>query len=431
MRVKVFLVIIMSCLFGLCLNAQTADSLTFVSAIFAGDFGDPTHMTLSPDGNYLAWTQAQDGLCLHHFEEETTICTPFPTIAGEDDNIDLRDHTALHWSPDSMRIALTENWTQNFTESDLWLFDVASHSFANRTNDEVSGSAIMLDQREQTYVLDALPTWNPATGDLYFFRYERTGRTYSTALYRIPHLGASFAGVLQGDGGLAQGEPELVAQFAELTALSVYDGSTFNLAGGATISPDGTQLAFLSRPAQTDRAGIWLVDLRTGDITTPLDFAMLQGIGLPEWYTVPMMFNGIAWINDNSLLISASPSGGLDSTIDLMIYRYDLTDEILTPIFDLSDISDVQTFTDGDYDSPRSVTLSPMRDAMLYFNFNRNIARSDLSVLRFDNQTPLTLHEIPIDNFQFTQMAQPSIGISERVLRVLIYGYLFTFDVAG
>ncbi|MEQ8676828.1 MAG: hypothetical protein RLP44_32875 [Aggregatilineales bacterium] len=427
MRVKMFLVMMMSCLFGLGLNAQTADSLTFVSSTFAGDFGDPTHMTLSPDGTYLAWTEARDGLCLHHFDDDSTTCTPFPTIADPDEDIDLRDHTALHWSPDSLMIAFTENWTQNFTESDLWLFDVASQTFANRTNDGVSGSAIMLDQREQPYFLDALPTWNPATGDLVFFRYERTGRTYSTALYRIPRLGASFAGVLQGDDGLAQGEPEFVAQFADLSALSVYDGSTFNLAGGATISPDGTQLAFLSRPAQADRAGIWLVDLQTGDITTPLDFESLQGIGLPEWHNAQIMFNGIAWINDNSLLISASPISALENTINLMLYRYDITDEALTPMFDLSDVP--QTFTNDDDDSPRSVAFSDTSDTIFFFNFNRNTGRSELSALTIDDQTAITLHEIPIDTFQFTQMTQPTIGMSERVLRVLIYGHLFEFAV--
>ena len=40
-------------------------------------------------------------------------------------------------------------------------------------------------------LLDYLPTWNPVTGNLYFFRSIRSSDSTSLVLYRIPAAGSS------------------------------------------------------------------------------------------------------------------------------------------------------------------------------------------------------------------------------------------------
>ncbi len=430
MRVKAFCILLLS-LFGLILSAQDS-TITFSALTLANSFGETTSMTLSPDGTILAWAQIRTGICVRHLTDDFTTCTPFPTDAETGDEVDLYDNTSLKWSPDNSMIALTENWTQSFRESDLWLFDVNTLTFTNSTDDAASGSALMLDQQDTPYFLDATPIWSPVAGDLYFFRYERDGRTYSTALYRLPRLGGNFAGIIQGESGLAQGEPELVTELRDLPPLSVYDGNTFNLEGGAAISPDGTTLAFLSRPAQAERSALWLVDLQTGAVTTPLAYANIQGAGLPAWFELPMLFSGISWIDDNALLVSTSPIGALRNTIEIMLYCYDLSDDALTPILDLSDAPDEQTFLNsGDYETPRSAVLSPLRDGVFYFNVNQTRREVDLSFIRFGESSPQLLYDIPYDEYQFGETRYTSAGKSGSTVGVLLSGYIFELEIEG
>ena len=217
---------------------------------------------------------------------------------------------------------------------------------------------------------------------------------------------------------------------SDLPPLSVYDGNTFNLEGGAAISPDGTTLAFLSRPAQAERSAVWLVDLQTGTVTSAIAFADIQGTGLPAWYDMPMLFSGISWIDDDSLLISTSPIGALRNTIEIMLYRYDLSGETLSPILDFSDVPDEQTFLNsGDYETLRSAVISPLRDGVFAFDVNQTTRQVDLSFIPFDDPSPQLLHDIPYDEYQFGETRYTSAGISGSTIRVLLSGYIFELEV--
>jgi len=406
------------------LTAQDVGNFTLTSVEQASTYGDPAQMALSPDGNLLAWTHEREGICIYNFmtiEEEA--CTPFPTQYFD-------THTALRWSPDSTSIALTENWLVNFIDSDVWLFEVATGVFINRTNDEVNGSVMGVEP--EAYTIDVLPIWNPVTGDLYFFRYVRNGSPFTLSLYRIPNTSETFAGVIGGDGDVLTNTPELITILDEttFTGLSVYNGFTFAFDGGATISPDGTQLAFLSRSASRDNF-IGIIDLETGSFGTNIPFSGLDGIGVPDWYNRENRFvlNGITWADSGTkLLISTRNASTLGGVIETMLYQLDMATDEVTALFDLSNIPDEQTYLTSDaHESPRTALILPDSHLILYYNFNRSAEQSNLSVYDLSTMNQNEVASIPLDDFVYTEMTQASVGQSEDTLRVLMYGYLFTF----
>src|SRR5687768_11727203 len=116
---------------------------------------------LSPNGAAIMWDSFRDGLCIYTFADEAVVCTEPPP------ELELAIGPLNHpvWSPDSTQIALHESVFEQDIESDIWLFDVATHRFRNMTDDGIYGRAT-----ENESPIDYLPRWNPADGLLYFVR---------------------------------------------------------------------------------------------------------------------------------------------------------------------------------------------------------------------------------------------------------------------
>jgi hypothetical protein len=194
---------------------------------------DPRYIRLSPDGALLAIPDQKQGMCIYRFATKQTDCTPWP----DSDQLKFRPsgrYSTYVWSPDSQHIAFTESLFDRLLESDLWLFDVATNEFTNRTNDNVYGGGALLKPQDKPAPLDYLPTWNPANGDLYFFRSVRSqtqGGAIPTELFLFP---------------LKRTEPKLVRELTEpaLPTWAVYLPPT--------ISPTGDRVALIALARKLD-----------------------------------------------------------------------------------------------------------------------------------------------------------------------------------
>ena len=239
----------------------------------------PYNPILSPDGSAVAWEE-EEATCVYRFEEAETECFGWPRTAA------LRSsrYNLPAWSPDGRYIAQTENLFLMFRDSDVWTLDTQTGRFVDRTDDGYLGGLMSSDQPDDL-PLDYLPTWNPATGELYFFRSQKrepvlvdTG--YTLQLYK---LGA--------DGG----EPELVRDLTMAVPgpLSVYRPVAF--------SDDGAKLALLVLPQnyrESPGAGVWVLDLDNNGADMVANLARLTA-ALPEWAregTIPM---SLAWAGDD------------------------------------------------------------------------------------------------------------------------------------
>jgi Tol biopolymer transport system component len=139
-------------------------------------------LSLSPDGQWLAAATPQQ-LCIYAVATQTRqSCTPIARV----------DSHSIIWSPDSTRLAFTENAPIYLVESDLWVFDVTSGTLTNLTDDGVE--QFKLDERDG--LLDLAPAWSPDSQTLIFSRTTFQPSGARTGLYRIAAAGGSPTKVL-------------------------------------------------------------------------------------------------------------------------------------------------------------------------------------------------------------------------------------------
>ena len=403
---------------------------TLVDAQPASEVGETRQMVLSPDGSQLAWNDSTTiDLCTYSFDTEETICTDYPDDDPDGNNALLNIHDTLFWSPDSTRIALTEEFFRELLESDIWLYDVASSTFTDLTNDDASGSLIRLDDYDVEYIIDSYPIWHPENGDLYFFRYEPfEGGLYPfrTALYRLPN----------NEGTL--GEPEQIIELTDQMprANAIFNAQHRSLAGSVAFSSDATQLAILVRTAFVEDSAIWILDLTDNSVTEVATFPAWDDLGMPEWETIELVPQGLAWTADGNLVFSAIDETTLGAPITWTVYHLSVADGNVTPVFDFSDVPDASSYygdldADGNvanYAYPRTAIMAPDGETLLYFNFNRGLDRINLSGIDLVNGgDAFVIASIPADAFVFTRMDAVSMGYGEDTLRLLMYGYVFTF----
>ncbi|MBA2277721.1 MAG: PD40 domain-containing protein [Chloroflexia bacterium] len=233
------------------------------------DFSPNHAIGLSPDGRWLAvWHRGDDANAICIYDAATLTesgCVPIET-----ERLDLS--TAV-WSPDSTRLAVTEDATTFVIDSDLWVVDVGAGMVTNLTDDGIAGP--MATDRDRGQV-DLAPAWSPDGSALAFVR--SSGK--ETALYRIPV-----------DGG----EARQIAIVDPERAFLVSDGTAW--------LPNDTLLSSVAAPAAHPGDGIWAVPVGGGeprrligpdpDLGPPLLIAVsATGFGLLSYPQRPVVAEG-------------------------------------------------------------------------------------------------------------------------------------------
>jgi hypothetical protein len=418
-------------------HAQTNPvSLKLVKAQAVADLiGAPNvrWATLSPDGATIAYANADKtkGLCLYTLTNGQTACTPWPTpgFGGLE--------AFLYWSPDGKTIALTESTFMAFVDSDIWVFDVGAQTFADRTDDGVAGGFFGSSGMRPSAVLDYLPVWNPATGDLYFFRTEPAGASDSAAftamstpltlsLYRLSPAG---------------GDAKLVRDLAsDLKAMQhpfpVFPSTRRFLEGPAAISPDGKQLAVSLRSQDLKDAtdGIWLLDLAGGASKQVVSSAGGFTAGMPSWAAPVNSVDALAWTADGSgLLFAASNIKAADPLIDQNFYSVDLKTGTVTPLLDFSRYASRDDFSASGagknapaFNVPSTGVFLASKGCFVAFLGRTKWGKPGVSAqcLPPAQAEPTWLGEV--QDYKEVQTNTDSVSADGKT--VLMYGYLLTFE---
>jgi hypothetical protein len=298
-------------------------------------------------------------LCLFTFANADKVCYEAPEA------YEGYPYT-LAWSPDSTRIAFTENPIQLGYESDIWLFNAADGAFVNRTDDGLTGS--YAGKEVTSFYLDYLPMWSKSSGELYFWRIQLSGNfTIALALYRMPP---------------DAGEPELVRDVTDTFSVLLpwFDMAYYFMDGVSALSPDASQVALLVQSYdslnESTGGGLWVVDL-TDEQQAPQHFATREDFqaAVPVWLPMPAVPLGLSWTADGNGVVVIAVSN--DTHAPLRVFYYlDINSGTLTPLVDFSDIPDLETLHSDINEaglvpraySPWTGTLSPAGDQVLMVN---------------------------------------------------------------
>jgi hypothetical protein len=380
-----------------------------VADIFGPGY-DLHYVRLAPDGSALAAGDPKRGFCLYPFAAAKVTCYPWPEkFRG------FGRFSGFTWSPDGTTIAFTESLFDYFNESDLWVFDVQSGTYTDRTDDGNFGGILKPSKDGKPYLLDYLPTWNPANGDLYFFRSVRdTSGNTSLELYLFP---------------LKDTEPKLVRDLSS-------DFPIFSVFRQPVISPDGSQMALIVLPNKRDdtRNGLWTLSLKDGKVTQVATMDVFKA-GLPAWGKdhSALMPETVSWVGDNGLLVSAADYQFATMGVAQNVFYIDLTTQAAKPMVDFSDVPDRQAFfkvgpdgTSAMFRIPRAGVSSP--DGKTFWYLNRDVAGEQAGIsalaLPLDGAAPRLLEKI--DDFKVWVAATSPAQISADG-KALLYGYLVTF----
>jgi hypothetical protein len=254
-----------------------------------------------------------------------------------------------------------------FNESDIWVFDHAAGTFANRTDDGVEGDFQSVEDQE--FALDYLPMWDRATGNIYFWRSVPTGTGEGTlALYRLDPQG---------------GPAELVYDKGLSDQLPLFNPGTFFMDGVSAISPDGTQLAAVVRAlgdaTETPDSGLWVLDL-TGETASARQLGGTADFqtALPEWQPQTAIPVGLSWTSDGAGVVVAAYAYDAFMPFTLLYYA-DVESGDMTPVVDFSNLEqpDASNTNWPTYPTsappyyfytPVSASLTPAGDKLLIFS---------------------------------------------------------------
>lgn len=261
-----FMLIILMCVLGSAASsAQSTISVTEVNPLSLSS-GASARIFPSPNAQMVAYDSS---IRLNsHVDRYLTISTVMPNDepAYFEKPEDLprgfeADAASVYipfaWSPDSSRLAVTSQPLVTLTDTDLWIFDVATEAWVNLADDGYSGGIAAADLPASGTIIDIQPAWSP---DGTSIAVERT--------------------IIDADGMFGQPNYVLVnAETGETRVLASVPGATST---GATTSmdwsADGATLAVtvqhLNPDAETD--GVWLIDTEAGEAHQLLTFAQIE-----------------------------------------------------------------------------------------------------------------------------------------------------------
>jgi Tol biopolymer transport system component len=317
----------------------------------------------------------------------------------------------MPWSPDGHRLAFTENLFQFFNESDIWVFDVAQETFTDLTDDGLTGSNPFMHPSDTPALLDYLPTWNPVTGDLYFFRSIRSSDSTSLVLYRIPAAGST---------------PEQVIDLTNRLPIP------FPIFIPPAFTPDGSQMALivLSQHLDDPANGVWVLKLTSNSITQVASLADLSAL-LPAFTDGKTYPQSVSWANSGIVIPSENPFTAA-SWASANTFILAMPSKSLTGLVDFTGFPDEaalsQVGSDGHsavFRLPRAGVVTPDGKSYIYLHYDSTLTPATISTVSLppDGSAPIDLGQID----PYT-VAQPTYAtISDDGTRAVMLGYLLTF----
>jgi len=285
---------------------------------------DARLLSLSPDGQWLAAQTEADQLCIYRAEASAKqACALLDQVRPSLDSI--------AWSPDSTRIAFTDDAFRAMFESDIWLLETESGKLTNLTDDGVVGGILRLEPEGARAWVDTVPAWSPDGKNLVFSRsvFDQD-ETRQTDLYRISASG---------------GGAEKLFTVSTEYPMAVWYGTQW--------SDDGKHIfynAYLRKPDDPN-GGVWTVD-QDGKNAEQL-------IG-PDPDLGPPFVVDVAPRQDKLLFVYYQALGSLGTKPNVsFFYLLDLKTGATTPIKQAQS-DEIEFFT------PNNAILSPDGSKVLY-----------------------------------------------------------------
>lgn len=169
-------------------NSHAADAPSLVDWRTV-ELDDTRIIGISPNGTAIAATDFDNSrLCIYESDTlEQRTCADLSPLEAR-----LRIDDVV-WSPDSNKLALSEESFKVFIDGDLWVMDAISGELTNLTDDSVNGSIPVISADESDIdelFVDVSPTWLPDSSGVTFSRSTwRNGDWAGNAIYTVPVTG--------------------------------------------------------------------------------------------------------------------------------------------------------------------------------------------------------------------------------------------------
>lgn len=316
---------------------------------------DPRLAVLSPDGEKIAYTRAEE-LCIYQIATGDIECYLLPNEGS------VRVAT-LYWSPDSRYIAFHENFVRFFTDGDLYLYDDVEADIRVLTDSDDDVLNLTDGDREETIYLDGTVTWG-ADGQIYMLRTEiPAGASLSESPYRLMQVNPET------------GEITEIADFSSaIMPLSVIELFPV-LEGIMATSPDMSQIAFVVYAPGADEQtnnGIWVYTFATDTLE---HIATVDAFveGLPNDYETQAnrQIMSLGWDETGEGLYAYVGNFNYRNE-PVMLYHINVNSLEVVPLIDFSEFAmeelpeeDENGFTLGYY-FPDYPVVSPNGDAVIY-----------------------------------------------------------------
>ncbi len=369
-------------LFASGVSAQNTDaSITDIQdiSLLMSDNFDHRWSSISPDGSHIVWATWISNTLLCQFEIETEIerCLNY---REEGFNSYVRAYT---WSPDGRYIAFTETLNDRGYEPDIWVYDVHEHEIINLTDDDIGQ---IYEEEAERMQWDVVPTWNPASGDLYFIRIEVEQSTEESPSRTYINHTLFYLDL----------EDESLHKVRDLSDY-LLPGGTFqhppirDFQGGAAISMNGRYMVVhnhrTASVADVDE-GFWIIDLE-GEIE-PYLLAIDSDVfssGSPSDFDEFLYSYSINWVADDSaiLLSITHRNGEYHSNLIYLPIEENATP---IPLFDLSNLDTDSILTEDSPDGyswrftlPRyAIVLPDSFTVLTYHHFFRDTALATITL---------------------------------------------------